>query len=194
MGMIGILRRAGEPDLERLLREPSLINPFLADPELLAATAPPRPGFLARLFGRGTAPAPAPAPAFARVEGDEVDVDKAWHGLHYLLTGTAWEGDPPACYLVTGGEEIADEGLGFGSARVVRPANVRDFAAFLAPITRDALLGNYDAAEMRALEIYPDIWDDEGEVCEYLWGYFEDMRAFVADAAARSDGLVIYIG
>jgi hypothetical protein len=35
-----------------------------------------------------------------------VDIDKGWHGLHFLFTGTADGGEERACYLVRGGEEI----------------------------------------------------------------------------------------
>ena len=31
-----------------------------------------------------------------------IDIDKAWHGIHYLLTGTAWGGDPPASWVIFG--------------------------------------------------------------------------------------------
>lgn len=41
-------------------------------------------------------------------------MDKAWHGIHYLLTGTAWEGDPPLNFLVTGGREVGTEEIGIG--------------------------------------------------------------------------------
>lgn len=27
------------------------------------------------------------------------DLDKAWHGIHYLLTKTAWEGEPPMIFF-----------------------------------------------------------------------------------------------
>jgi hypothetical protein len=27
------------------------------------------------------------------------DLDKSWHGIHYLLTGSAWEGSPPLNFL-----------------------------------------------------------------------------------------------
>jgi hypothetical protein len=26
---------------------------------------------------------------------DFLDVDKAWHGIHFLLTGSTWEGEAP---------------------------------------------------------------------------------------------------
>ena len=38
---------------------------------------------------------------------DELEVDKAWHGLHFLLTGTAWEGDFPLNFIVSGGRRSA---------------------------------------------------------------------------------------
>jgi hypothetical protein len=38
----------------------------------------------------------------------DLDVDKAWHGIHYLLTGTAWEGDPPLDFIVKGGSQVGD--------------------------------------------------------------------------------------
>ncbi len=51
----------------------------------------------------------------------EADLDKAWHGIHYLLTGTAWKGEPPLCYLVRGGQTIGDVEVGYGPARVSTP-------------------------------------------------------------------------
>lgn len=193
MGMIGVLRRVGGDDLRRVLREPRLVL-HLLDEEGFASEPPPERGFFARLFGRAEPAAAAAVPVFERTEGDEMDVDKAWHGLHYLLTGTADEGDAPACYLVHGGEEIRGVEVGFATARVIRPAQVRDFADFLTPITRDALLQGYDARRMRELDIYPGIWDDEEGAREYLWDHFQHLRAFVAASAGRGDGLVIYIG
>lgn len=37
-------------------------------------------------------------------QGEDLDLDKAWHGLHYVLTGTAAQGEEPWGYLLTGGE------------------------------------------------------------------------------------------
>ena len=53
--------------------------------------------------------------------GGELDLDKAWHGIHFLLTGSAWEGEEPLCYLLAGGQEVGDEDVGYGPARVLRP-------------------------------------------------------------------------
>jgi hypothetical protein len=47
------------------------------------------------------------------------DLEKSWQGIHYLLTGTAWEGDPPLNFLLAGGREVDIE-IGLGP-----PASIR---------------------------------------------------------------------
>ncbi len=71
----------------------------------------PRPGLLARLFkGAKVEPPPAP-PAFELPPGEgdlgtNGDFEKSWGGPHYLLTGTAWEGEPPLNFLMGGGRDL----------------------------------------------------------------------------------------
>ncbi len=33
---------------------------------------------------------------------EEIEIDKSWHVIHYLLCGSVWEGDQPGSYLLTG--------------------------------------------------------------------------------------------
>lgn len=198
MGMICFLRSVSEDDLGRLLREPDLIHVFLHGEEFDAPAPEPARGFFARLFGRGAAPpAAVPAPAWGpRIEGDEVDLDKAWHALHYFFTGTPWEAEEPGGYLLEGGEPIGDVDVGFGPARVLRPPQVERFAKFLEGFDRKDLLSRYDPAQMKALDIYPSFWGDAEDLdeFEYLWEHFKVLREFTAAAARRKDGVVLYIG
>jgi hypothetical protein len=199
MGMICVLRRVGEDDLARLLREPDLIHGFLHGEEFDAPDPAPPRGFFARLFGRGAAPPvakPAPAAVWSpRTDDDEVDLDKAWHALHYFFTGTPWEADAPGGYLLQGGEPIGDVDVGYGPARALRPPQVERFANFLEGFGREDLLGRYDPPRMKALDVYPPIWDDaeDTEEFEYCWEYFQVLRDFTAEAARRKDGILIFI-
>ncbi len=83
-----------------------------------------------------------------------VDADKAWHILHFLLTGTAWEGEAPLNFIVRGGQEIGEEDVGYGPARALLPAAVVTLDAALEALPTAALAERYDPAQMAALEIY----------------------------------------
>ena len=127
--------------------------------------------------------------------GGSLDVDKAWHGLHFLLTGTAWEGDPPLNFIL-GGEEIGEEDVGYGPARGITNAELREVAAALEPITGDTLRARFDPAKMTALDIYPDIWKrppEEDDTVGYLLEYFELLKPFIVKGAADGFALITYL-
>ena len=48
------------------------------------------------------------------------DLDKAWHGIHFLLTGSAWETTPGAGESVLGGDPVGPD-RGYGPARLLDP-------------------------------------------------------------------------
>ena len=125
--------------------------------------------------------------------GTELDVDKAWHGLHFLLTGSAWEGSFPLNFIVSGGEEVGDD-LGYGPARGLTSADVRAINAALEPLAADELGQRFDAQRMTELQIYPFGWSDdpEGERA-YLLEYYTDLRAFVHRTAEQGRALLVYL-
>jgi Domain of unknown function (DUF1877) len=200
MGLACTLHRATEADIERLLADPDALDGFL-DPD--DGTAPRvrevRPkgllGWLLRLTpitisetvpeSEGGAPIRPPDP------DRSIDIEKGWHGLHFLLTGTADEGDEPACYLLRGGEDLDDE----GQTRALRPPQVRRFSEFLSTLAPAELARRYDPRRMTALNIYPTgIWNREGDsALEWLTDCFVDVRQFVNKAAASGDGIIIDI-
>jgi hypothetical protein len=56
------------------------------------------------------------APALLEEEAGEVGLDKARHGIHFLLTGSAWDVQEPPCHSVRGGEEVGDVDVCYGGA------------------------------------------------------------------------------
>jgi hypothetical protein len=92
---------------------------------------------------------------------DLLNIEKSWHILHYLLTGTAWGGEPPLNFIVAGGETVGEEDIGYGPARAFTSAEVRAIADALDRIDRRRLLDRFDGKEMDELGIYPPInWQD----------------------------------
>ena len=133
MSMIGTFRRTSDARIDALVSNPDTISDYLArDPEDAADAGE----------------------AYA-----DLDVDKAWHGLHFLLTGTAWKGPPPLDFIVKGGRQIGDVDVGYGPARAFSSADVRVIAAALRPIGPADLEARFDPAAMSQLDIHPSIWD-----------------------------------
>jgi hypothetical protein len=154
----------------------------------------------ARDFGRIQAD-PDLAAGLLTLEGEQegfdpsadFDIDKAWHGIHFLLTGSAWEGDPPLNFLVAGGKEIGED-PGYGPARGFSVAEVKEIAKALSSVTVETLRSRYNPRQMQQMEIYPDIWKREGEKgLNYLLGYFEDMKNFVIGGAEQGEALVVFL-
>jgi|SRR5947209_1096153 len=81
---------------------------------------------------------------FLEEERDEIELDKAWHAIHFLLTGSAWEGAGPLYYLISGGHQIGDVDVGYGPARALTSKQAADFDAALYGITADELRKRYD--------------------------------------------------
>ncbi|MGE0128111.1 MAG: YfbM family protein [Blastocatellales bacterium] len=132
----------------------------------------------------------------AEEEAEETDLDKAWHGIHFLLTGSAWEGKEPLCYLVKGGKEVGDDEFGYGPARILRPEQVANWANALSTISADHLRKRFDPEVMAKAKIYPEIWrgdSEEGDPLEYLLDYYGELRSFVEEAKNANKGIIIYL-
>ena len=206
MGMTCTLSRVNETDLHRLREAPEQVSTFLYGelPPLETVREPGLGGFIMRLLGITTQQVSRTEAADESAnhlvqqvqEDDQIDIDKAWNGLHFLFTGTAGEGPEPECFLLSGGEEIGDERV--GPARVLSPDQVSQFASFLVELSRDELARRYDPARMTALEIYPDvIWTRPAAAGEsafdYLFEAFEELRDFVTATSTRGDYLIVSV-
>jgi hypothetical protein len=125
-----------------------------------------------------------------------VDIDKAWHCLHFLLTGTAWEGEPPLDFIAVGGETLGDEDVGYGPARAIRATTVAALDSALEALPPNVLVTRYDPAQMAALEIYPGGWTEVENTPEhfgYFTGAYDEVRALVKRGAREGRALIIWL-
>ena len=122
-----------------------------------------------------------------------LDLDKAWHGLNWLLCGDAWgTGDKPEGLAIMGGVEFGEE-LGYGKARLLEPEQVQACAAALATISVADLEARFEPSAMQEDEVYPDIWDEGPGALEYLTSYFEPLRGFYSAAAEAGDHVLLAV-
>lgn len=127
--------------------------------------------------------------------GEILDLHKSWHALHFLFTGTAWEGRAPADALLNGGREVGED-LGYGPARLLDAKETAAFAVFLRTQTVEGLLGKVDLRRMSDLEIY--CFEDDGEdaaedVEADIETYFPQLKDFVVAAADKGEGLLVWM-
>jgi hypothetical protein len=136
----------------------------------------------------------AAAASRQRSRGHLLDLHKSWHVLHYLFTGEANAGGPPANALL-GGRELGED-VGYGPPRLRDPAATSAFARFLAPLTVAELQRRIDIRRMRALGIYCCDAGDAGsaeEVGGDVAHYFPRLQKFVAKAADNGSGLLVWL-
>ncbi|MBX9400559.1 YfbM family protein [Lysobacter sp. BMK333-48F3] len=124
---------------------------------------------------------------------NHLDIDKAWHAIHYTLNGSAWEGEAPLFLAVLGGQAIGED-VGYGPVRYLSPVQVQAVSAALSAIDAAQFGARFSPAALDAAEIYPQIWQrDDQEGREYVLGYYLELAAFYREAAQRGDAVLAYI-
>jgi Domain of unknown function (DUF1877) len=215
MGMDCSIRAAPDADIAAVLERPERVTTLLygtgpSSPHpnvqvidltpkgVVTALTPKwlkRVGHASRSIGRRVRPGETD-PWQPTSDGDELDLDRSWQGIHFLLTGTAYEGEPPLDFIVRGGAEVADAEVGMGPPRVLRSDEVRAVADAIERVPPDELRKRFDPERMLEEGIYPDIWDRdpaEDDPLGYLLEHYAELRAFVRRAADRGDGLIVVI-
>lgn len=124
---------------------------------------------------------------------EQLDIDKSWQGIHYLLCQELDNGEPPLGYAVP---LLDNQGLEFGDfgAFYLTPEQVAEAAAALAQLSESALRDRYDFAEFAREQIYPLIeGEDGGEFLDYLLSHLVNLQVFYRQAEAEGNGIVFYI-
>jgi hypothetical protein len=97
------------------------------------------------------------------------DIDKSWDGIIYLLTGS--NSSDTSQYLskiIFSGQLIdKEQDLGIGPAHYLNPQQVKDIYDQIKEIVPASLKEKFDAAAMKELGVYPNVWDHEDAV-DYL--------------------------
>jgi hypothetical protein len=220
MGIDCSIRAASDADIAAILERPARVTTLLYDARpsnpqpnvkagrvevidltfkgIIVALTPRwirRPAQTFRSIG-ARARARAADPWRPTSDGEELDLNRSWHGIHFLLTGTAYEGEPPLDFIVRGGAEIDDVEVGMGPARALRSEEVRAVADAIEGLPPEELRQRFDPERMLEEGIYPDIWDRdpaEDDTLGYLIEHYADLRAFVRRAADRGDGMIVVI-
>ena len=130
----------------------------------------------------------------AEVGDTEVDLDKAWHGIHFLLTGSVEPNGTLASKVIMGGENIGPD-RGYGPAQFLTPAEVKAIAQLLEQTTPEMLRKRFKPKEMTQYGVYPAIiWERDGdEALSYVLDYYKKLVAFYKLAAERGQAVIFVL-
>lgn len=167
---------------------------FFEDAQWQLATKQP---FWKKLFGKGAQTEALSTDLHLETdagEGQSMDIDKAWHAIHFMLTNGQKNEKFPHCFLLDRGTSVGSADSGINFARVLNRAEVQEVDTFLDPITTEAFMEQFDPELLTKEKIYPEIWDrpDEQTECrEYVQEYFETLKSFIHQAAAQKFCLLL---
>jgi hypothetical protein len=200
MGMrLGLLSLA-DANITRVVRSPSLAWHLITP----ATPAPAGVAQHAKSTARGKKTAstkrakakPLRVLDLAANEGTRCDLEKSWHGIHYLLTGSAWEGEPPLDFLVDGGRQVGRIDIEHGPVRAFRASGAQAIYQSLSSLSPYELRKRFNARDMAAKEIYPDIWTGaalEEDSLRYLMDNLDKLRAFLRQTVEAKLGIVVFL-
>lgn len=126
-----------------------------------------------------------------------LDVDKAWDGIFYLLTGktldTFDQAPPPLLWVSFPPNEIdPDLDMGYGPAAYTTPEQTKELNEALNNITNEQFKNRYNGKLMMELNIYPQVWEGNDGL-DYLSDYFTELKAFYNSAAENNQAVIIFI-
>jgi hypothetical protein len=126
-------------------------------------------------------------------ESKRIVLNKAWHAIHFVLTGSRLGGDEPLNFLVSEGTPVGEVDVGFGPARVLSSDQVRSIHTALASIAPDDVARRVDVRRFDAEAIYPGNWQRNGYGVDYVVSNYREMRDLIARTAEEGRGLILYI-
>ena len=120
---------------------------------------------------------------------DALDLDKAWHGVHWLLTGSVDLTDDLAAQALLGGEPVGEE-VGYGPVRLLDPGRVAALDRLLEGTDVETLRSRVDPAEMDRAGVYPGVWDEPDIFDSFLAPALAELRTFYARASAAGQAVI----
>lgn len=129
-----------------------------------------------------------------------MDIDKAWGGILYLLTGKAFASGSPedevdSLNRIFFSAQFFDEDMdvGYGPAHYLTPEQVAGIHRKIASLTEADLKARYDTEAMNEEEeLYPSLdWNEE--IFEYLYSHFQALQSFFATATSRGEAMITFL-
>ncbi|MCL2620968.1 MAG: YfbM family protein [Defluviitaleaceae bacterium] len=128
-----------------------------------------------------------------------MDIDKAWHMLHFVLTGQTSvdsSDDNPLSKVAMGGDNIrkGEDCDGWQFGRSITSQQVVATCEVLKGVKKSWIADNFNLSDMLENEVYP-VQDhhNKEEMLEYLLEYFDDVVDFFNEAKDENQAIVFFV-
>lgn len=120
-----------------------------------------------------------------------LDIGTAWHGIHWLLSGTTSTSKGPYGPVILGGQAVGPD-LGYGPPRFLTIAEVAKASKALGELPADQFRRRYDPKAMDAAEVYPRVWKRKGlKGLDWLQSAFQELVVFYERAATQRMSVIL---
>ena len=122
-------------------------------------------------------------------------LDKSWEAIHFILTGTKIGSGAKPLSLAIYSEQFFDEeqDLGMGPASYLSPEQVKEISNILDKLDEAYLKEKYKPLEMTNIGVYPNFWDKDPTLFDYVADNFQQLKAFYRDAASKNFAIASYM-
>lgn len=115
-------------------------------------------------------------------EVSPIHIDKSWHAIHYILTGSTEN-----TFLASGTQmDIVDE-----HCEVHSPESVKELNRRFEGTNADLLLEQINFVAEETKEIY--VWGPKADFYDYIHEYLEEFIKFTREASRQSYGFLVVI-
>ena len=116
-----------------------------------------------------------------------IDLDKEWHGTHFLLTRSSEGANDPLSLILGSFEEVGPD-IGYGPVQYIPSERIAAFHKALSALQDEEIVGRYDTDAMQQQNIYlADSYADEGEEGrQFLAERIQQLRDFARRGAEGS--------
>ena len=144
MGMVCCFASISDESINVVRKHPVLLMKYFLEDEEFVEYAEEyknkKQGLLSRLFGSRKVSAEELL-RFETGENEKIqtDIDKAWHGIHFMLTGSVDEGDEPLNFIAFGGDFVDCPDFGYNTSRMHTSKQVKQIDRALQAISKKIL-------------------------------------------------------
>ena len=121
----------------------------------------------------------------------QYDIDKSWHAIHYLITGSTETNGTPAGDAILGGRPVGGD-LGYGPARLIEPSQVKQIAEALQDVDLEAAYDDIDHSAANQADVYLGFEFSDNEK-RHLCRFFDALRDAYSTAAFRESAVLTYL-